>query len=53
MKLIYEKSVPGRTGYSLPRHKLPRVDVPDELRRAEPPRLPELAEPEEIGRAHV
>jgi len=46
VKLIYEKSVPGRTGYSLPRHKLPRVDVPDELRRAEPPRLPELAEPE-------
>jgi glycine dehydrogenase subunit 2 len=46
VKLIYEKSVPGRTGYSLPRYDLPRADVPDELRRAEPPRLPELAEPE-------
>src|SRR2546425_4806413 len=46
MKLIYEKSVPGRTGYALPRYDVPRGEVPDELRRAEPPRLPELAEPE-------
>jgi glycine cleavage system P protein (glycine dehydrogenase) subunit 2 len=46
VKLIYEKSVPGRTGYSLPRYDLPRVEAPEELRRAEPPRLPELAEPE-------
>src|SRR5439155_4295332 len=46
VKLIYEKSLPGRTGYMLPRYAVPRADVPDELRRAEPPRLPELAEPE-------
>src|SRR5206468_11260616 len=46
VKLIYEKSVPGRTGYMLPRYVVPRAAVPDDLRRAEPPRLPELAEPE-------
>jgi glycine dehydrogenase subunit 2 len=46
MKLIYEKSQPGRTGYSLPRYDLPAADVPDELRRTKPPRLPEIAEPE-------
>jgi glycine dehydrogenase subunit 2 len=46
MKLIYEKSQAGRTGYSLPRHDLPVPELPDELRRASPPRLPELAEPE-------
>ena len=47
MKLIYEKSQPGRRGGEPPRYEgLPQVDVPEELRRAEPPRLPELAEPE-------
>ncbi|HET8605721.1 MAG TPA: aminomethyl-transferring glycine dehydrogenase subunit GcvPB [Gaiellaceae bacterium] len=46
MKLIYEKSQPGRRGYTLPQPDLPPADVPPELRRAEPPRLPELAEPE-------
>ncbi|MET0937622.1 MAG: aminomethyl-transferring glycine dehydrogenase subunit GcvPB [Gaiellaceae bacterium] len=44
MKLIYEKSRPGRTAYSFPRHELPAPDVPAELRRSEPPRLPETAE---------
>jgi glycine dehydrogenase subunit 2 len=46
VKLIYEKSQAGRTGYSLPRYALPHVDPPTELMRADPPRLPELAEPE-------
>ena len=47
MKLIYEKSQPGRRGGEPPRYEgLPQSDVPEELRRAEPPRLPELAEPE-------
>jgi glycine dehydrogenase subunit 2 len=46
MKLIYEKSQPGRRGGELPRYELPAADLPDELRRADPPRLPELAEPE-------
>jgi glycine dehydrogenase subunit 2 len=47
MKLIYEKSQSGRRGGEPPRYEgLPQVDVPEDLRRAEPPRLPELAEPE-------
>ena len=46
MKLIYEKSQPGRRASTLPRHDLPVPEVPDELRRRTPPRLPELAEPE-------
>ena len=46
MKLIYEKSKPGRRASTLPSYDLPAVDVPEELRRAAPPRLPELAEPE-------
>ena len=44
MKLIYEKSRPGRTAYSFPRHDLPVPAVPADLQRAEPPRLPEVAE---------
>jgi glycine dehydrogenase subunit 2 len=46
MKLIYERSQPGRTAYTLPDHDLPTPDLPEELRRVEPPRLPEIAEPE-------
>ena len=44
MKLLYEKSKPGRRGASLPELDLPAPFVPDELRRQEPPRLPELPE---------
>ncbi|HEX3453898.1 MAG TPA: aminomethyl-transferring glycine dehydrogenase subunit GcvPB [Gaiellaceae bacterium] len=46
MKLIYEKSRPGRTAYSLPPNELPVPEVPEELRRQESPRLPEIAEPD-------
>jgi glycine cleavage system P protein (glycine dehydrogenase) subunit 2 len=46
MKLIFEKSQPGRRGGELPLYDLPSASVPEELRRVEPPRLPELAEPE-------
>jgi glycine cleavage system P protein (glycine dehydrogenase) subunit 2 len=46
MKLIFEKSRPGRRGGGPPRSDLPKADVPEELRRVDPPRLPELAEPE-------
>ncbi|MFN2466887.1 MAG: aminomethyl-transferring glycine dehydrogenase subunit GcvPB [Gaiellaceae bacterium] len=46
MKLIFERSQTGRRASSLPSHDLPHHDVPEELRRAEPPRLPEVAEPE-------
>jgi glycine dehydrogenase subunit 2 len=45
MKLIYEKSKPGRRASLIPGYEtLPRGDVPEELRRAEPPRLPEVPE---------
>ena len=46
MKLIYEKSRPGRRGLAVPRPELPVPAVPGELARSTPPRLPELAEPE-------
>src|SRR2546421_3263097 len=46
MKLIFEKSRAGRRASTLPRYDLPPGDVPEELRREHPPRLPELAEPE-------
>ncbi|MDX6513638.1 MAG: glycine dehydrogenase subunit 2, partial [Gaiellaceae bacterium] len=47
MKLVYERSRPGRRASSLPHYPdLPRAEVPEELRRASPPRLPEVAEPE-------
>jgi glycine dehydrogenase subunit 2 len=45
-KLIYERSRPGRRASTLPRHDLPAAEVPAELARATPPRLPEVAEPE-------
>jgi glycine dehydrogenase subunit 2 len=48
MKLIYEKSQSGRRGIGVPQPPdgLDVPEVPAELRRKEPPRLPELAEPE-------
>jgi glycine cleavage system P protein (glycine dehydrogenase) subunit 2 len=45
-KLIYERSRPGRRASSLPRPDLPPPEVPAELARATPPRLPEVSEPE-------
>jgi glycine dehydrogenase subunit 2 len=48
MKLIYEKSEPGRRASSLPRVELPPAEVPEGLRRARPPRLPEVSEPEVV-----
>ena len=48
MKLIYEKSQPGRRAGRPPRPDLPVPEPPTDLRRAEPPRLPELAEPDLI-----
>jgi glycine dehydrogenase subunit 2 len=46
VKLVYERSVAGRTAYTLPRHDLPSPELPSGLRREQPPRLPELSEPE-------
>jgi glycine dehydrogenase subunit 2 len=44
--LIFERSRPGRRAGRPPRPDLPVPDLPESLRRARPPRLPELSEPE-------
>jgi glycine dehydrogenase subunit 2 len=45
VKLIYEKSQQGRRASAIPQaDELPTPEIPDELRRAEPPRLPEVPE---------
>ncbi len=47
MKLIFERSQAGRRAGMVPTYPdLPPAEVPEELRRSSPPRLPELAEPE-------
>jgi glycine dehydrogenase subunit 2 len=46
VKLIYERSRPGRRGLAVPKPDLPVPAVAAGLARAKPPRLPELAEPE-------
>jgi glycine dehydrogenase subunit 2 len=46
MELIFEKSRPGRRAGRGPDYGLPTPELPHELRRAAPPRLPEVAEPE-------
>jgi glycine dehydrogenase subunit 2 len=48
VKTIYEKSQPGRRGLAIPKPNLPVPEVPAELARRDPPRLPELAEPEVV-----
>ncbi len=47
MKLIFEKSRAGRRASVVPQHEsLPELDIPPELSRVAPPRLPEVTEPE-------
>jgi glycine dehydrogenase subunit 2 len=46
VKLIFEKSQPGRRASGIPRPDLAVPDVPPELRRRNAPRLPEVSEPE-------
>ena len=46
MELIYEKSRPGRRAGTVPRPDVARPEVPSQLRRESPPRLPEIAEPD-------
>jgi len=46
VKLIYEKSQEGRRASSLPPRTSPVPEIPEELRRERPPRLPEISEPE-------
>jgi glycine dehydrogenase subunit 2 len=45
---IFEKGAPGRRAFSCPAMDVPEVEglLPEALRRAEPPRLPEVSEPE-------
>jgi glycine dehydrogenase subunit 2 len=49
-RTIFEKGAPGRRAFVAPALDVPAVDLsellPDRLRRAEPPRLPEVSEPE-------
>src|SRR5262249_42705949 len=46
MKLIFEQSRPGRRAGRPPQYGLPAPTLPADLRRARPPRLPEVSEPE-------
>jgi len=46
VKLVYERSRPGRRAGRVPETGVEPADVPAELRRAKPPRLPEIAEPD-------
>jgi glycine dehydrogenase subunit 2 len=46
VKLIYERSRPGRRGGRVPEPGVEPAEVPEELRRSAPPRLPEIAEPD-------
>ena len=44
MKLVFERSVPGRRGCRIPAPDVPRADIPEALLRTAPPCLPELSE---------
>ena len=44
MKLIFEKSIPGRGQQYLPACDVPEVSLPEKLVRAAAPRLPEMSE---------
>jgi glycine dehydrogenase subunit 2 len=46
VELIYERSRPGRRAGRVAMHGLEAPEVPSELRRERPPRLPEVSEPE-------
>jgi glycine dehydrogenase subunit 2 len=45
---IFEKGAPGRRAFQCPELDVPRADglLPDRFRRMEPPKLPEVSEPE-------
>jgi glycine dehydrogenase subunit 2 len=49
-RTIFQKGAPGRRAFVCPPHEVPGVDqhelLPASMRRAEPPRLPEVSEPE-------
>jgi glycine dehydrogenase subunit 2 len=49
-RTIFHKGAPGRRAFMCPALDVPRIDVsdllPERFRRAQPPRLPEVSEPE-------
>jgi glycine dehydrogenase subunit 2 len=45
-RTIYEKSQAGRRAFAAPGLDVPAYSLPERFRRAEPPKLPEIAEPE-------
>ncbi len=45
-KTIYEKSKPGRRAFVAPELDVPKHELPQQFRRTEPAKLPEIAEPE-------
>ena len=49
-RTIFQKGAPGRRAFVCPQAEVPPVDVsellPERFRRADPPRLPEVSEPE-------
>src|SRR5271163_1722799 len=50
VRTIFEKGAPGRRAFLCPELDVPEVDIgqllPERLRRTQPPRLPEVSEPE-------
>jgi glycine dehydrogenase subunit 2 len=50
--LIFDRSVPGRIGFQLPRQEVPETDpadvFPAHLLRKKPAELPEVSEPEVV-----
>jgi glycine dehydrogenase subunit 2 len=43
---IFEAGAPGRRAFVCPEFDVPPAELPEKYRRAEPPRLPEVSEPE-------
>ena len=44
MKLLFERSVPGRRTHQMPKSSFPKRELPQAFARAEKPRLPEMSE---------
>ena len=44
MKLIFERSMPGRRTFQMPKSSFPKKELPEALRRKSAPRLPEMSE---------
>ncbi|MFI9838228.1 aminomethyl-transferring glycine dehydrogenase subunit GcvPB [Nonomuraea sp. NPDC051941] len=42
--IIFELSAPGRRGLAVPEPGAPRVELPDSVGRAQPPKLPEMSQ---------